>query len=297
MTALPDGAPRPPAAAERVGIVGCGLMGSGIAEVVAAAGLDVLAAVSRPASRDRGLGLLRGSLDRAVDRGRRTAEERAEILGRIRFTTDPDDLADRTLVIEAVSEDERIKQEVFGRLDKIVEADDAVLASTTSAIPIMRLGRATSRPERVVGMHFFNPVPAMRLVELVPSLATDGDATERATAFVAGTLGKEPIRCADRTGFVVNTLLIPYLLAAVRMVESGAATPEVVDRAMVLGCAHPQGPLKLADLIGLDSVAAIAEALYAEFREPLYSPPPLLSRMVECGLLGRKSGRGFYAYT
>ncbi|WP_018653757.1 3-hydroxybutyryl-CoA dehydrogenase [Actinomadura flavalba] len=286
----------PETTVERVGIVGCGLIGSGIAEVAAAAGLDVRVAVSRPASRDRGLALLRRSLARSVAKGRRTEAESAALLANVAFTTDLDDLADRSLVIEAVSEDERTKQDVFGRLDKIVEADDAILASTTSSIPIMRLGRATSRPDRVVGMHFFNPVPAMRLVELIPSLATDEAVTRRATAFVAGTLGKEPIRCADRTGFVVNTLLIPYLLAAVRMVESGTATAAVVDQAMVLGCAHPQGPLALADLIGLDSVAAIAEALYAEFREPLYSPPPLLSRMVECGLLGRKSGRGFYAY-
>lgn len=282
---------------DRVGVVGCGLMGSGIAEVCAAAGLDVLVVVSRPASAERGQRAIRASLDRAVRKGRLTVNERGAALRRITFTTDLDDMEDRRLVIEAVTEDEQVKVEIFTALDKIVKAGDAILASTTSSIPIMRLGRATTRPDHVVGMHFFNPVPALQLVELIPSLGTAATTTARAEAFVAGTLGKQPVRAADRTGFVVNTLLIPYVLAAVRMVESGFATAETIDRAMVLGCAHPQGPLKLADLIGLDSVAAIAEALYDEFKEPLYSPPPLLSRMVECGRLGRKSGRGFYAYS
>ncbi|GAA3828107.1 3-hydroxybutyryl-CoA dehydrogenase [Sphaerisporangium flaviroseum] len=280
----------------RIGLVGCGLMGSGIAEVCARAGLDVMVAVSRPASEARGLRLIQSSLDRGVRKGKLTEEERDAILGRVTFTTDLNELGDRRMVIEAVTEEEPVKCEIFTSLDKIVEAEDAILASTTSSIPIMRLARATNRPSQVVGMHFFNPVPALPLVELIPSLATGDGTTARAEAFVRDTLGKQPIRSADRAGFVVNTLLIPYLLAAMRMVESGFADAETIDRAMVLGCAHPQGPLKLADLIGLDSVASIAGALYAEFKEPLYSPPPLLCRMVECGLLGRKSGRGFYDY-
>ncbi len=201
------------------------------------------------------------------------------------------------MVIEAVVESEELKAEVFGLLDKVVESDSAVLASNTSSIPIMKLGMATGRPESVVGIHFFNPVPVLNLVEVVTSLLTAPATTEQAEAFATDQLGKRVVKSQDRAGFIVNALLIPYLLSAIRMLESGFATAEDIDTGMVEGCAHPMGPLHLADLIGLDTTMAVAESLYAEFKEPLYAPPPLLSRMVEAGLLGRKAGRGFYDYS
>ncbi|MER6263802.1 MULTISPECIES: 3-hydroxybutyryl-CoA dehydrogenase [Streptomyces] len=281
---------------ERVGVVGCGLMGAGIAEVCARAGLPVTV-VERDAEAARS-GRLRiaRSLDRATAHGRLTTEGRAAADALITVVDQIEALHDSPLVIEAVAEDERLKTDVFTRLDAVLTRDDVLLATNTSSIPVIRLAAATSRPERVVGVHFFNPVPVLRLVELVPSLLTSADTLSRAEAFVTGRLGKETVRTRDRAGFVVNALLVPYLLAAIRMVEAGSASVEDIDRGMVLGCAHPLGPLALTDLIGLDTTRAIAESLYAEFREPLYSPPPLLSRMVEAGLLGRKSGRGFHTY-
>jgi 3-hydroxybutyryl-CoA dehydrogenase len=217
-------------------------------------------------------------------------------LRRLRVTESLDDLADRTFVIEAIVENEAVKAELFGQLDKIVSAPDAILASNTSSIPIMKLGTATGRPAQVLGVHFFNPVPVLPLVELVPSLLTAEETVERARVFVRDVLGKHAIRCQDRAGFVVNALLIPFILAAIRMLESGFATREDIDEGLVRGAAHPQGPLALADLIGLDVTKAVAESLYEEFKEPLYAPPPLLARMVDAGLLGRKSGQGFYTY-
>ncbi|MET7601867.1 3-hydroxybutyryl-CoA dehydrogenase [Streptomyces avermitilis] len=280
----------------RVGVVGSGAMGAGIAEVCALAGLDVRVAVSREASLTSGRHRVRASLDRAVGKGRLAAAERDAALARIEFTMDLGELADRQLVVEAVREEETLKLDLFATLDKVVEDPEAILASNTSSIPIMKLAGATSRPSDVIGTHFFNPVPAMPLVELVGSLHTSEETLLRAESWVEQALGKQPIRAKDRAGFVVNALLVPYLLAAVRMVESGYATAEDVDRGMVLGCSHPMGPLRLTDMVGLDVVAAVADALYEEFKEPLYAAPPLLSRMVEGGLLGRKSGRGFYAY-
>jgi 3-hydroxybutyryl-CoA dehydrogenase len=188
------------------------------------------------------------------------------------------------------------KVEVFAALDKVVVAEDAILASNTSSIPIMKLAMATERPSSVVGLHFFNPVPVLRLVELVSSLLTAPETAARAEEFATGALDKRVVRSKDRAGFIVNALLVPYLLSAIRMLESGFATAEDIDAGMVEGCAHPMGPLALTDLIGLDTTLAVAESLYAEFKEPLYAPPPLLSRMCEAGLLGRKSGRGFYDY-
>ncbi|WNI18779.1 3-hydroxybutyryl-CoA dehydrogenase [Actinacidiphila sp. ITFR-21] len=279
----------------RVGVVGSGTMGAGIAELCALRGLDVRVAVSRESSLASAPRRIAASLDRGVAKGRLTAAERDAALDRILVVADPADLADRDLVVEAVREDEEVKLGVFALLDKVVEPD-AVLASTTSAVSITRLARATGRPGRVIGVHFFNPVVRLPLVELVPALLTDGDVERRVASFVTDVLGKQPIRAADRSGFVVNALLVPYLLSAVRMVESGFSSAEAVDRGMELGCAHPMGPLRLCDFIGLDVVSAIASALYDEFKEPLYAPPPLLSRMVESGILGRKSGRGFYAY-
>ncbi len=282
---------------ERVGVVGCGLMGSGIAEVCARAGLDVMVREVDAAAVEAGMKRLNTSFDRAVRAGKLEESARNEAVARLHYTTDFGDLADRQLVVEAVIEDEALKLDVFASLDKVVSDDDAILASNTSSIPIMKLGMATRRPEYVVGVHFFNPVPVLRLVELVTSLLTAPETSQRAEQFATETLGKRVIRSQDRAGFVVNSLLIPYILSAIRMFESGFATADDIDAGMVEGCAHPMGPLHLADLIGLDTTMAVAESLYTEFKEPLYSSPPLLSRMVEAGLLGRKVGRGFYDYS
>ncbi|GAA1329258.1 3-hydroxybutyryl-CoA dehydrogenase [Streptomyces sanglieri] len=280
----------------RVGVVGGGQMGAGIAEMCARAGLDTVVCevdtVAARAARDR----VAASLDRAVRRGRLEEATARDALARMVFTGSLDDLADRQLVVEAVIENPEAKTEVFAALDKIVEDPAAVLATNTSSLPIMRLGMATARADRVVGLHFFNPVPVLPLVEVVTSLHTSAGTTAAVEDFATRTLGKTIIRSKDRAGFVVNALLIPYLLSAVRMAESGFATAADIDTGMELGCAHPMGPLKLADLIGLDTVASISESLFDEFRQPLYAPPPLLQRMVEAGLLGRKAGRGFHTY-
>lgn len=280
----------------RVGVVGSGLMGSGIAEVCARAGLDVLVSEAGQAALDAGRKRINASLDRGVRSGKIPEEKAAAARDRLTFTTDIADFADRDLVVEAIVEDERAKVDVFTTLDKVVTSPDAILASNTSSIPIMKLGMATTRPDKVVGVHFFNPVPVLKLVELVPSLLTGRRTEARVEEFVTGVLGKQTIRCKDRAGFVVNALLVPYLLSAIRMMESGFASAQDIDSGMVLGCAHPMGPLALSDLIGLDTVKAIAESLYEEFKEPLYSPPPLLLRMVDAGVLGKKSGRGFHVY-
>ena len=281
---------------ERVGVVGCGLMGSGIAEVCARAGLDVMVREIDATAVEAGQRRVTASLDRGVRSSKMTEQERDDSLRRVDWTTDLADLADRDLVVEAVVEDEALKTEVFAALDKVVARDDVILASNTSSIPIMKLGMATSRPEQVIGIHFFNPVPVLRLVEVVTSLLTSPTTTERSSAFATDVLHKRVVRSQDRAGFIVNALLIPYILSAIRMMESGFASAEDIDIGMVEGCNHPMGPLHLADLIGLDTTMAVAQSLYAEFKEPLYASPPLLSRMVEAGLLGRKAGRGFYDY-
>ncbi len=280
----------------RVGVVGSGLMGSGIAEVCARAGLDVVVAEVTATALDAGRRRVEKSLERGVRSEKLTADERDAALDRMRFTTDLGEFADRQVTIEAVAELEQVKTDVFTTLDKVVEDPAAIFASNTSSIPIMKLGMATSRPQQVIGVHFFNPVPVLKLVELVPSLLTAPETQDRAKSFVEGTLGKQVILSQDRAGFVVNALLVPYLLSAIRMIESGFASAEDIDNGMVLGCAHPMGPLRLTDLIGLDTTKAIADSLYSEFKEPLYSAPPLLLRMVDAGLLGKKSGRGFYQY-
>jgi len=281
----------------KVGVIGCGLMGSGIVEVCARRGLDVISFEPTQSALGTGRGRVQRSLDRAVKSEKLTRAEADAALGRVLFTTDLDSFADRELTVEAIVEQEAAKIEVFGRLDKIVTSPDAVLASNTSSIPIMKIAMATARPEHVLGIHFFNPVPVLKLVELVPSLMTAAETEDRARAFAVDQLGKTVVRSKDKAGFIVNSLLIPYILAAVRMLDSGFASAEDIDNGMMLGCAHPLGPLQLADLIGLDTIKAIAEAMYEEFKEPLYSAPPFLLRMVEAGLLGRKSGRGFYEYT
>ncbi|WP_270887962.1 3-hydroxybutyryl-CoA dehydrogenase [Pedococcus sp. 5OH_020] len=279
---------------EKIGVVGCGLMGAGVAEVCARAGLDVVVVESTEGAAQAGLSRLRKSLERAESRGKIVSS--SEVLGRLAVVTDLGALADREVVIEAIIEEETAKTELFRRLDAIVVSSSAILASNTSSIPIMKLGVVTSRPENVIGMHFFNPVPVLKLVELVPSLLTSTETTERTRALAEDVLGKQAINCQDRAGFVVNALLVPFVLSAIRMLESGFATAEDIDKGLVLGAAHPQGPLALADLIGLDTTKAVAESLYDEFKEPLYAAPPLLARMVDAGLLGRKSGRGFYTY-
>lgn len=280
-----------------VAVVGCGLMGSGIAEVMARAGRAVRVHEVDEDAAARGRARIEASLARAVRNGKLDEQVRDEVLGRIEVGTDLDALADAELVVEAASEDEAVKTELFRRLDAVVQRDDAVLASNTSSIPIMKLGTATRRPEQVVGLHFFNPVPVLNLVEVVPSLLTSDETLKRVQHLAEDELGKTVIRSQDRAGFIVNALLVPYLLSGVRMLESGFASARDIDAGMVKGCAHPMGPLQLSDLIGLDTVKAIAESLYDEFKEPLYSPPPMLLRMVDAGLLGRKSGRGFYDYS
>jgi 3-hydroxybutyryl-CoA dehydrogenase len=281
--------------AKTVGVVGCGLMGSGIAEIFARAGASVVVHEVNAEAAERGRARVEKSLQRAASAAKLTGDEVAAAMRRISFGFDLEALAPADLVVEAANEDEHIKTELFSRLDQIVESRDAVLASNTSSVPIMKLGTVTSRPAHVVGLHFFNPVPVLPLVEVVPSLLTSPD-TERRVVQIADDLGKTVIRSQDRAGFIVNALLVPFLLSAVRMVESGYASASDVDAGMVNGCAHPMGPLHLADLIGTDTVAAIATSMYSEFKEPLYAPPPLLLRMVEAGLLGRKSGQGFFDY-
>lgn len=269
-------------------------MGAGIAEVSARAECDVVVVEADQKVVDAGLERLTKSLGRAETKGKIASAE--DVLTRIRIVTELEELADRDLVIEAIAEDETAKVSLFKRLDSIVRSPDAVLASNTSSIPIMKLAVATSRPTQVLGVHFFNPVPVLSLVELVPSLLTAPATTSKVRSFVEDTLGKHTIDCQDRAGFIVNALLIPFVLSAIRMFESGFATAEDIDQGLIRGAAHPQGPLALADLIGLDTTKAVAESLYEEFKEPLYAPPPLLARMVEAGLLGRKTGRGFYTY-
>jgi 3-hydroxybutyryl-CoA dehydrogenase len=285
---------------DNVGVVGGGMMGAGIAEVSARAGLDVVVVESSDEAAKAALARLEKSLSRAEAKGKldgaggTTADQ---VLARIRVETDLDAMADRDVVVEAIVENEAAKVTLFRALDAIVTSPDAILASNTSSIPIMKLGVVTSRPQQVIGIHFFNPVPVLQLVELVPSLLTSAETTARSRTWVEGSLAKKAIDCQDRAGFVVNALLIPFILSAIRMLESGFATAEDIDRGLVLGAAHPQGPLALADLIGLDTTKAVAESLYEEFKEPLYAAPPLLARMVDAGLLGRKTGRGFYTYS
>ncbi|MFE8940907.1 3-hydroxybutyryl-CoA dehydrogenase [Streptomyces sp. NPDC007872] len=288
--------PGPGGGIRRVGVVGGGQMGAGIAEVCARAGLStVICEADRPAAR-AARERVAVSLERAVRRGKLDRPSAEAALDRITATAELSDLADRQLVVEAVVEDAAVKTRVFTALDKIVTDPAAVLATNTSSLPVMRLGMATEHADRVVGLHFFNPVPVLPLVEIVTTLHTSAATTAAVTEFATVTLGKTAIGSRDRAGFVVNALLVPYLLSAIRMTESGFATAADVDRGMELGCAHPMGPLRLADLIGLDTVASIADSLYEEFKEPLYAPPPLLLRMVEAGLLGRKTGRGFHVY-
>jgi 3-hydroxybutyryl-CoA dehydrogenase len=281
---------------ERVGVVGAGQMGAGIAEVSLRAGADVRIYEPTDALVTAGRDRIEKSLDRGVSKGKLSQEERDGALSKLSVTTTLADMSDRQLVIEAIVEDDAVKAKVFAELDAVITDPDAVLASNTSSIPIMRIAAATKNPGRVLGLHFFNPVPVLPLVELIGTLVTTDAALERTEKFASEVLGKQVVRCSDRSGFVVNALLVPYLLSAVRMVEAGFATIEDVDTAVVAGLSHPMGPLRLSDLVGLDTLKLIADKMFEEFKEPLYAPPPLLLRMVEAGQLGKKSGQGFYSY-
>jgi 3-hydroxybutyryl-CoA dehydrogenase len=277
-----------------VGVIGCGLMGSGITEVVARAGQRAVVLETSDELVERGRQRIETSTLRAVERGRLDADERTAVLGRISLTTDVQDLSDVDLVIEAATEDHDTKIGMFRRLDEVTKPE-VILASNTSSIPIADLAAATSRPDKVLGMHFFNPVPAMGLIELVRAISSSDDTMAFGRAYGV-VLGKTTVESRDRAGFIVNALLIPYLNGAIRMLEDGFATREDIDTAVHLGLNHPMGPLRLIDLIGLDTHLFIANVLFEEFKEPTFAPPPLLRRMVTAGLLGRKVGRGFYEY-
>jgi 3-hydroxybutyryl-CoA dehydrogenase len=279
----------------RIGVVGGGLMGSGIAEVCARSGVDVTVVEADDEHVERSRAAIEKSLDRAVRGGKLEQADREAAGERLAYTVSLEDLEGADAAIEAIVEDEQAKRELFTRLDEILP-DALFLASNTSSVPIMKLGAGTKQPDRVLGLHFFNPVPVLPLVEIVTSIMTTPETIERAREFAEGTLGKQAISSQDRAGFVVNALLIPYLLSAIRMYESGFASKEDIDEGMIKGCAHPMGPLALADLIGLDTLLAVAQSLHEEFRDPASVSPALLNRMVEAGLLGRKSGRGFYDY-
>jgi 3-hydroxybutyryl-CoA dehydrogenase len=280
---------------DRVTVIGGGTMGAGIAEVCGRAGAQVSVVETDALTAERARSRIDSSIERAAARGRLSADDAAATLARIEITLDMGTAQDADLVVEAAPENEALKVDIFRALDEITRPD-AVLASNTSSIPLVKLATATSHPERVVGMHFFNPAPVLPLVEVVASLLTSEKTLRAVTDYAEHDLRKTTIRSKDRAGFIVNALLIPYLLSAIRMLESGFASAEDIDAGMVQGCAHPQGPLALTDLIGLDTTAAVAQSMYEEFKEPLYAPPPLLLRMVDAGLLGRKTGRGFFPY-
>ncbi|ORM07397.1 3-hydroxybutyryl-CoA dehydrogenase [Prescottella equi] len=280
---------------ELVGVIGGGTMGAGIAEVCAKAGSNVLVLETKQEFADAAQARIANSIGKGVARGKISQEEADAAISRVRVTLDIEEFADRDLVIEAAPEIEALKFEIFGKLDKIVKPS-GLLATNTSSIPVIKIANATQRPSQVVGVHFFNPVPVMPLVEIVVSLVTSEETVAAVTEFARDTLGKKAVRAGDRAGFIVNALLIPYLCDAVRMLESGYASAEDIDEAMKGGCGYPMGPLTLLDTVGLDVALAAAESLYAEFAQPNYAPPALLRRKVDAGHLGRKTGQGFYSY-
>jgi len=280
---------------KKVGVVGCGIMGSGIVEVCAKASMDVTFVEVDEERAERGRQAIERSLAKAVERGKLDEPARDEALGRITGSTSLEDLADSDLIIEAVTEDLESKLEVFRRLDELTRPE-VLLATNTSSMPIVDLAAVTKRPDKVLGMHFFNPPPVMKLLELVRCLTTSEESVAFARA-VAERLGKTPILAKDRAGFIVNMLLVPYLNSAIQMLDEGFATKEDIDTGVTLGLGHPMGPLTLADLIGLDTMLHVSNVLYDEFKDPIYSPPTLLKRMVSGGFRGRKSGKGFYEYS
>ena len=276
----------------RGGVLGCGLMGSGIAEVCARAGFETVIREVDDAALARGMDRIRGSLDRAVAKGKLEAAAREAALGRLQTATDFDALAGCDLVIEAIVENLEEKLRTFAALAKVVRPE-AIFASNTSSLTITQLAAASGRPGRTIGLHFFNPVPVMQLVEVVRTILSDETVVAAATEFCRA-LGKEPIACRDNSGFIVNRLLVPYLLDAIRALEEGVGTVEEIDKGMQLGCGYPMGPFTLLDFVGLDTTYAIANIMFEEYRERRFAPPPLLKQMVQAGHLGRKSGRGFY---
>ncbi len=280
---------------KRVGVVGCGLMGTGIAQVSAQAGFSTVVVEANQELLDKGLGGLRKTLEGLVTKAKLAAGEKDAILSRISGATRLEDLGTCDLVVEAITENQQLKNETFARLDRIC-LPHAILASNTSSCNITAMAAATKRPGRVLGLHFFNPVPLMKLVEVVRTILTDEETVKTAGVWVRA-LGKVPVVTKDASGFIVNRLLVPYLLEAIRVHESGLGTMEDIDQAMKLGCGYPMGPFALLDLVGLDTTMYVAEVMFEEFREARFAPPPLLKRMVAAGHLGRKSGRGFYDYS
>lgn len=279
----------------RMGVVGCGVMGAGIAEIGAKGGCDVVVVDMFPEALEKARARMAASLAKAEEKGK-LSEPAADILARIRWSSDLADLADREFVTEVIRESLDDKVELIGKLDEIL-SPEAIIASNTSSIPIAQLAAASRTPSRVLGTHYFNPVPVMPLVEVVSAIQTDSAVADRTAEFCADVLGKKVIRAKDRSGFVVNALLVPYLLDAIRSLENGVASKEDIDEGMVSGCGMPMGPLVLCDMIGLDTMLLVSESLYAEHLEHRFAPPALLKRHVEAGMFGRKSGRGFYDYS
>ncbi|MDO8637239.1 MAG: 3-hydroxybutyryl-CoA dehydrogenase [Dehalococcoidia bacterium] len=280
---------------EKVGVVGCGLMGSGIVEVCARAGYSVTVSEVNQQLLDKGLAAITNSITRAAERGKITDEDKKATLGRIKGTTNLEDFKNCNLVIEAVLEDMARKKDIFRLLDKVCPKT-SILATNTSCLAIIEMAMSTQRPDKVLGIHFFNPAPVMKLVEIVKPIAVSQETVSDAKAF-AESLGKKVIFAPDSPGFVVNRLLVPFIIDSIRIYEAGTATAEDIDQGMVLGCNHPMGPLALADLVGLDTLVMVGNAMYEEFKEPRFAPTPLLKKMVAAGRLGRKTGRGFYQYS
>jgi 3-hydroxybutyryl-CoA dehydrogenase len=280
---------------KKVGVLGCGLMGSGIAQVAAQAGYQTVVREVEQKFLDKGIGGIEKSLGKFVEKGKMAAADRDASLGRLKGTVKLEDLADCDVVIEAIIENAELKKETYAALDKIVKKD-ALFASNTSSLTITELSMATARPKQFVGLHFFNPVPLMKLVEVVRTILTSDEAFDRAYAF-AKSLGKEPVSCRDNSGFIVNRLLVPYILDAIRALEEGVGSIEDIDKAMQLGCGYPMGPFTLLDFVGLDTTYYISQVMFEEYREKRFASPPLLRKMVLAGRYGRKSGAGFYDYS
>ncbi|MCH7489497.1 MAG: 3-hydroxybutyryl-CoA dehydrogenase [Gemmatimonadetes bacterium] len=280
---------------KKVGVLGCGLMGRGIAQVAATNGYTTIVREISRELNDKGKAAIVKSLDKLVEKGKLTADVRDGTLGRLTFTTEMSDLKDCDIVVEAIVEDLKLKRALWKELDGLCP-DHTIFASNTSSLTIAAMAAATERADRFVGLHFFNPVPLMKLVEVVRTVTTSSDSFDRAMAF-ARTLGKEPIAAKDNSGFIVNLLLVPYLLDAIRALEQGVGSAEDIDKGMVLGTGHPMGPLALLDFVGLDTTLKIADIMFDEYREKRYAPPPLLKRMVLAGWYGKKSGKGFYDYS